>query len=565
MAIGHVSNVTGCIAPVEEVVRVAHARGIPVLLDAAQSLSHLPIDVRTLDVDFLAASSHKAFGPSGIGFLFGKRKRLREFPLYQVGGGMVAMNEDIVGTAPSHFLPRDVPFRFEAGTPAIESTIGFGAAIRWMRAIGMDTIRRHDAVLTRYLVSRLRELPSVRVLAADVPPERRIALATFVVDAPGMTQENVARALCDMFGVCVSGGFHCTHVLHAPRAPRRNRAREPSRIQHLRRNRPSRRRSARDSVVVRSSSALLCGSNDTGPFHMRLVLGVAALVGVVGLTACGDSTLPPVVPPPPSAAPPTLPPPPATADSAAMAPAAQVVDAGPAPAPVEVLVRNLHGPAALAVDKMVLYWINEPDGEVNRAPKRGGFTMTLFGGTAGAFAPGTSMAIDDANVFWTQQTDDGKPVKTSTLQRQDKNGGKSSALTTSTIAPFTCVTVDDASVYWVVGNGVMRAAKSGGSPVVIAGGQTGANCVAVDDKAAYWSMGGTEAKQFGGRRHHDSAQEGRTGEDGRQRGGACRHLAGGRQEHLLAGRGQGDEGSQDGWRANATGTSADGAAHRSDA
>jgi cysteine desulfurase/selenocysteine lyase len=215
VSIGHVSNVTGCIAPVAEVVRAAHARGIPVLLDAAQSISHLPIDVRALDVDFLAASSHKAFGPSGVGILYAKRERLKEFPPYQVGGGMVAMNEDILAGTPSHLVLRDVPFRFEAGTPAIEATIGFGAAIKWMRAIGLDTIQRHDAHLARYLVGRLREIPGVRVLAGDVPADQRIALATFVVDAPGMTQENVARALCDMFGVCVSGGFHCTHVLHA--------------------------------------------------------------------------------------------------------------------------------------------------------------------------------------------------------------------------------------------------------------------------------------------------------------------------------------------------------------
>jgi cysteine desulfurase/selenocysteine lyase len=215
VAVGHVSNVTGCIAPMDDIVRVAHARGVPVLLDAAQSLSHLPIDVKSLDVDFLAASSHKAFGPSGVGFLYAKRERLKTFPLYQVGGGMVAMNEDIAVPGRSGFVPREVPFRFEAGTPAIEATIGFGAAVRWMRALGMREIREHDVRLARYLVGRLRELPGVRVLAADVPPEQRIALATFVVDAPGMTQENVARALCDMFGVCVSGGYHCTHVLHA--------------------------------------------------------------------------------------------------------------------------------------------------------------------------------------------------------------------------------------------------------------------------------------------------------------------------------------------------------------
>jgi cysteine desulfurase/selenocysteine lyase len=215
VSIGHVSNVTGCIAPVEEVVKTAHARGIPVMLDAAQSISHLPIDVRKLDVDFMAASSHKAFGPSGVGFLYAKRERLRDFPLYQVGGGMVAMNHDIVGSEPSSFVPQDVPFRFEAGTPAIEATIGFGAAIKWMRALGMSTLREHDVRLTRYLLSRLADVPGVRVLAGNVPAEKRIALATFVVDAPGMTQENVARALSDMYGVCVSGGFHCTHVLHA--------------------------------------------------------------------------------------------------------------------------------------------------------------------------------------------------------------------------------------------------------------------------------------------------------------------------------------------------------------
>jgi cysteine desulfurase/selenocysteine lyase len=212
VAIGHASNVTGALAPVTDVVGLAHAKGVPVLLDAAQSLSHLPIDVKKLGVDFLAASSHKAFGPSGVGILYVERERLARFPLYQVGGGMVAMNEDLgVG----EFVPRDPPFRFEAGTPAIEATIGFGTAIAWLRQVGMDAVRAHDMALSRYLFSKLAALPGVRVLARDIPPERRIALATFVVDAPAMTQENVARALCDLFGVCVSGGYHCAHVLHA--------------------------------------------------------------------------------------------------------------------------------------------------------------------------------------------------------------------------------------------------------------------------------------------------------------------------------------------------------------
>src|SRR5262249_6348919 len=98
---------------------------------------------------------------------------------------------------------------------AIEATIGFGAAIRWMRAIGMPRIREHDTAMVSHLIEGLRAIDGVRVLAGDVPVDKRIALATFVVDAPAMTQENVARALCDMFGICVSGGYHCTHVLHA--------------------------------------------------------------------------------------------------------------------------------------------------------------------------------------------------------------------------------------------------------------------------------------------------------------------------------------------------------------
>lgn len=211
VSIGHVSNVTGAIAPVEEIVRIAHARGVPVLLDAAQSLSHLPIDVSRLGVDFLAASSHKAFGPSGVGILWSRQDFLQRCPLYQVGGGMISLNNDLdVGG----FVTRDAPFKFEAGTPAIEATIGFGAAVKWMRAIGMDAIRAHDLAMSRYLIDGLSDIPGVRVLASKLPPEARVALATFVVDAPAMTQESVARALCDMFSVCVSAGFHCTHVLH---------------------------------------------------------------------------------------------------------------------------------------------------------------------------------------------------------------------------------------------------------------------------------------------------------------------------------------------------------------
>ncbi len=212
VAFAHASNVTGAIAPVRELVDLAHARGVPVLLDAAQSLSHVPIDVRALGVDFLAASSHKAFGPSGVGFLYARAERLSKLALYQVGGGMVALNKD---EEQGDFVPLDAPFRFEAGTPAIEAAIGFGAAVRFIREIGWEHLVAHERALAERLFSGLRDVPNVRVLGGDLPLDERLALATFVVDTPGVEQEHVARMLADNAGICVSGGYHCTHVLHA--------------------------------------------------------------------------------------------------------------------------------------------------------------------------------------------------------------------------------------------------------------------------------------------------------------------------------------------------------------
>ncbi len=212
LSFAHVSNVTGAIAPVRQLADLARARGVPVLLDAAQSLSHLPIDVRALGVDFLAASSHKAFGPSGVGVLFARSDRMSKLALYQVGGGMVAFNRD---EGEGDFVPRDAPFRFEAGTPAIEAAIGFGAAVRFLRSLGWDAIKAHEHALAERLVGGLSDVRGVRLLGAHLPMATRLALATFVVDTPGVEQEHVARMLADNAGICVSGGYHCTHVLHA--------------------------------------------------------------------------------------------------------------------------------------------------------------------------------------------------------------------------------------------------------------------------------------------------------------------------------------------------------------
>ena len=208
VTLAHVSNTLGVIAPVDDWIAIAHARGIPALVDASQSASHMPIDVRAMDCDFLVLSGHKLLGPSGIGVLYGKRERLDALAPYQVGGGMVKLHEE------DHFVPQDVPWRFEAGTPNIEGAIGLGAAVSYLRNLGMDAVQRHSTDLGRHLVTRLRAIKGIDILADSVPLDRRIGLATFVVHAPGLGQENIARLLCDRHQILVSGGYHCAHILH---------------------------------------------------------------------------------------------------------------------------------------------------------------------------------------------------------------------------------------------------------------------------------------------------------------------------------------------------------------
>ena len=208
LALAQVSNTTGVVAPVEEWVALAHARGLPVLVDAAQSSSHLRIDVRALDCDFLVLSGHKLLGPSGIGVLYGKRQRLAALGLYQTGGGMVRYHDE------DRFEAHDVPQRFEAGTPNIEGAIGLGAAVGYLRGLGMAAVEAHSRSLGRHLLEGLRQLPGVRIVAGSAPPELRIGLATFAVGVPGLSQDAVARTLCDRYQILVSGGYHCAHILH---------------------------------------------------------------------------------------------------------------------------------------------------------------------------------------------------------------------------------------------------------------------------------------------------------------------------------------------------------------
>lgn len=208
LALAHVSNTAGVIAPIAAWAACAHRHGLPVLIDASQSSSHVPLDVRALDCDFLVLSGHKLLGPSGIGVLYGKAERLAALSLYQTGGGMVRYHGE------DRFEVHDVPQRFEAGTPNIEGAIGLGAAVAWLRRIGMQEVLAHSLSLGRHLVEGLSTLPNTRVIAASAPVESRIGLATFFVDAPGFSQDALARMLCDRYQILVSGGFHCAHILH---------------------------------------------------------------------------------------------------------------------------------------------------------------------------------------------------------------------------------------------------------------------------------------------------------------------------------------------------------------
>jgi hypothetical protein len=215
--------------------------------------------------------------------------------------------------------------------------------------------------------------------------------------------------------------------------------------------------------------------------------------------ACGGGTPPPAPPPqsvdalgaPSVGAPlPTA----SASDSASAAPAAST-SAAPSGPPVSVLANGLHGSSALAIDHAAVYFIDEADGDLQRLPKRGGVTMSIYSGTGTSFAPGASVAVDDTDVYWTAALTGGG-TKSNTLSRQDKNGGKPTVVASSPVASFECVVLDANNMYWVQGNAVMKAPKSGGPAMPVGSGLVSANCVAVDDKNAYVSLGGTDKAQF---------------------------------------------------------------------
>lgn len=201
VAITHMSNVTGTHVPVREVIRLAHARGIPVLVDGSQAAVHLPVDVRELDADFYVFTGHKTYGPTGIGVLYAKSTHLDAMRPYQGGGGMiehVAVDRITYGKA---------PHKFEAGTPPIVEAIGLGAALNYMMQAGRDNIARHEAELRAYAHAQLADFPWLKIYGTA---PGKGGIVSFTMD--GLHAHDIATII-DRSGVAVRAGHHCAQPL----------------------------------------------------------------------------------------------------------------------------------------------------------------------------------------------------------------------------------------------------------------------------------------------------------------------------------------------------------------
>ncbi len=203
VAFTHMSNVLGTVTPAEEIIRLAHEAGALTLVDGAQSVPHLPIDVRALDVDFLAFSAHKMLGPTGIGVLYGKEKLLESMHPFLGGGDMIKE------VKLRSFRPNDLPHKFEAGTPAIAEAVGLGAAVDYLTEAGMSAVRAHEQEIIAYALERLEEIPGLHVLGPSA--DKKGGVAAFTLD--GVHPHDVAQIL-DMSGIAVRAGHHCAQPLH---------------------------------------------------------------------------------------------------------------------------------------------------------------------------------------------------------------------------------------------------------------------------------------------------------------------------------------------------------------
>ncbi|HDO51376.1 MAG TPA: cysteine desulfurase [Rhizobiales bacterium] len=203
VAVTHMSNVLGTVVPVKEVVRLAHDRGIPVLVDGAQGAVHLPVDVQDLDCDFYVFTGHKVYGPTGIGVLYGKKEHLEAMPPYQGGGEMIGTvtTDKVTYATPPH--------RFEAGTPAIVQAIGLGAALDYMMGVGLERIKVHEDAVHEYAKQRLGEINSLRMIGTA---PGKGSIISFEME--GAHPHDISTII-DRSGIAVRAGTHCAEPLLA--------------------------------------------------------------------------------------------------------------------------------------------------------------------------------------------------------------------------------------------------------------------------------------------------------------------------------------------------------------
>jgi len=199
----HMSNVLGTINPAAEIIRLGHEAGAIVLVDGAQSVPHLQVDIQALDADFYAFSAHKMCGPTGIGILYGKTALLDSMPPFLGGGDMIKE------VKLRSFRANTLPHKFEAGTPAIAEAIGFGAAVDYLTGIGMDKIAAHEHEITEYALERLEEIPGVKLFGPSA--DKKGGVAAFTLE--GVHPHDVAQIL-DQDGIAVRAGHHCAQPLH---------------------------------------------------------------------------------------------------------------------------------------------------------------------------------------------------------------------------------------------------------------------------------------------------------------------------------------------------------------
>ena len=201
VAIAHVSNALGTINPVQRIIEIAHARGVPVLLDGAQAVPHMRVDVRALDVDFYAFSGHKVFAPTGVGVLYGKQSLLNDMPPYQGGGEMI----ERVTFAKTTYA--ELPHKFEAGTPNIVGGIGLGAALAWLDELDADAVAAHEQDLLEYATARLAALPGLNLIGTA---RHKACVISFLIKD---THPFDVGAILDQQGIAVRTGHHCTQPL----------------------------------------------------------------------------------------------------------------------------------------------------------------------------------------------------------------------------------------------------------------------------------------------------------------------------------------------------------------